>query len=142
MEKILNEEVHQRGLISHWLHLFMRAQFLRFLIVGGINTAFAYGVFSLGLFIGLHYAVASLTSIILGMFFSFFTQGKLVFKSNKPEELLKFLGVATVMYLVHAGLLKVASTFGIDLYLAGAVLTVPLALLSYVLNKHLVFRRN
>jgi putative flippase GtrA len=82
------------------------------------------------------------TAIILGMFFSFFTQGKLVFKSNKPEELLRFPGVATVMYLVHTGLLKVASTFEIDLYLAGAVLTVPLALLSYVLNKHLVFRRN
>jgi putative flippase GtrA len=130
----------QSGRVSHYLHLFARAQFLRFLIVGGINTAFAYGVFALALYAGFHYALASLTSIVLGMFFSFFTQGKLVFKSNKPGELARFLAVATLLYFVHTGLLKAAAYFGIDLYLAGAALTFPLSLLSYVLNKHLVFR--
>jgi len=128
------------GRISHFLHLCLRAQFLRFLVVGGINTAFAYGVFAIALYSGLHYALASLTSIVLGMFFSFVTQGKLVFKSNKPEELVRFLAVASVLYFAHTGLLKAASYFEIDLYLAGAALTFPLALLSYVLNKHLVFR--
>lgn len=130
----------QSSRVSHYINIFFRAQFVRFLAVGGINTAFAYGVFALALYSGLHYALASLSSIVLGMFFSFFTQGKLVFKSNKPGELARFLAVATVLYFVHTGLLKGAAALQIDLYLAGAVLTFPLALLSYVLNKHLVFR--
>ncbi len=126
-----------------WHHagrLFARAQFVRFLLVGGINTLFSYGVFSGALYIGFHYAAASLTSIVLGMFFSFFTQGRIVFNSTRPDELPKFLGVAVVMYLVHTGCLKVASMYGANLYITGAVLTGPLAVLSYFLNKKLVFR--
>lgn len=128
---------------SPWLRtvrLLSRAQFLRFLVVGGINTLFSYGIFAGGLYLGFHYAAASLTSLVLGMFFSFVTHGRLVFKSTRASELPKFLGVALVMYFVHTGCLKIASVFEMNLYAAGAVLTGPLAVLAYLLNKKLVFR--
>lgn len=126
--------------LHHYAGLLYRTQFLRFLAVGGINTAFSYGVFAFALYIGFHYALASLTSIVLGILFSFFMQGRLVFNSTNPRLLVRFFAVSGILYLVHTGLLKAASYFSINLYLAGAVLTLPLSLISYVLNKYLVFR--
>ena len=40
-------------------------RFVRFLLVGGINAAFAYAVYAMFLFVGLNYALANLLSLIV-----------------------------------------------------------------------------
>ena len=56
-------------------------QFVRFVLVGILNTAFGYGVYCLMLWIGLSYWWATLIANVLGVLFNFKTTGVLVFKS-------------------------------------------------------------
>lgn len=59
-----------------------RCRPLRFLFVGVLNTTFSYSLFALLVFIGLHIAAASLFAVLLGILFSFSTQGSIVFGNS------------------------------------------------------------
>jgi len=113
--------------------------FLRYLIVGGINTLFGYGAFAGLLYLGLHYALASFIATCAGILFNFNTTGRLVFKNNNSKRLLKFLLVYALLYLINVSLLKLMVLFSINLYLGSAVTLLPMAWLAYLLNKKLVF---
>ena len=67
--------------------------FIKFLAVGVLNTLFGYGIFALLLFIGLHYAVASILATICGVLFNFKTTGTLVFNNNDNRLIFKFISV-------------------------------------------------
>lgn len=116
-------------------------RFVRFLIVGGINTAFGYGVYALLIFLKFHYAVAALLATILGVLFNFKTTGTIVFNSSDNSLLFKFIGVYTIIYVVNTGALKVFHSYDVDMYLAGAVMLLPTAVLSFLLNKKFVFMK-
>ena len=62
-------------------------KFIKFLFVGGVNTVFGYSIFALFLFLGMHYAVATLFATILGILFNFKTTGVIVFnnKDNRAD---------------------------------------------------------
>ena len=114
-------------------------QFVRFLLIGAINTVFGYAVFSLFLFLGFHYAVASLLATIVGVLFNFLTTGRFVFNNRDHSLLGKFFLVYAVVYGCNVGALKILDSLAVNLYLAGALLLLPLAILSYILNKTFVF---
>lgn len=113
--------------------------FLRYLIVGGLNTLFGYGAFAGLLYLGLHYALASFIATCAGILFNFNTTGRLVFKNNNSKLLLKFLLVYTLLYFINVSLLKMMVLFSINLYIGSAVTLLPMAWLAYLLNKKLVF---
>jgi putative flippase GtrA len=115
-------------------------RFVRFLFVGGINTFFGYAVFSVFILLHIHYAFASLISTIIGVLFNFFTTGRIVFRNNDPKLILKFFGVYGIIYLINLLFLKVFDTYQVNMLIAGAILIFPIAILSYFLNKALVFR--
>ncbi|MFA5793885.1 MAG: GtrA family protein [Candidatus Brocadiia bacterium] len=115
-------------------------QFIRFLIVGGVNTVFGYSIYALFIYIGLHYTIAALASTILGVLFNFKTTGIFVFKSNRNSLLFKFIGVYAVIYLLNIACLKIFNMLEVNMYLAGAILILPLAVLSFILNKKYVFK--
>ncbi len=115
-------------------------RFIRFLIVGGINTAFGYGIFALLIFLKFHYALAALLSTILGVLFNFKTTGRLVFESKENRLIFKFVGVYAITYVINTAFLGVFNFYRVDMYLAGAVMILPMAMLAFVLNKSLVFR--
>lgn len=119
---------------------YIKNRFIRFLIVGGINTAFGYGVFALLIFLKVHYAVAALLSTIFGVLFNFKTTGKLVFNSADNSLIFKFIGVYTIIYAVNTGALKVFNSYNVNMYVAGAAMILPMAMLAFVLNKNLVFK--
>ncbi len=114
-------------------------QFLRFLIVGGINTLFGYSVFALLLYLNLHYALASFISTCVGILFNFNTIGRFVFQKNEQTRLIKFLLVYAIVYLLQIGLLKLMTVLTINLYLGSLFILLPLASLAYWLNKKFVF---
>ena len=62
-------------------------RFLGFLLVGGVNTAFGYGMFVVCLWLGMHYAVAAAVATLLGVLFNFFSTGGLVFKNRDRRRL-------------------------------------------------------
>lgn len=125
--------------ISDHFKQLLNLRFIRFLAVGIVNTIFGYSVYALFLFLNMHYALASFFSTVLGILFNFKTIGTLVFKSHDNSLIGRFFLTYAIVYLLNLLFLRISSQFHIDLYLAGAVLTVPMAIISYILNKKFVF---
>jgi putative flippase GtrA len=116
-------------------------RFVRFLAAGAVNAVFGYSVFALLILLHLHYAVAAFFSTVCGVLFNFFvTTGRLVFGNRDPWRLFRFFGVYAVSYVVGVLLLRLSEILHINVLVAAAVLTVPMALFSYTLYRILVFR--
>ena len=115
--------------------------FIKFLAVGVLNTLFGYGIFALLLFVGLHYAVASILATILGVLFNFKTTGTLVFNNSDNRLILKFISVYCLTTVLSIGGLKIAKMSGINLYLSGLFLTCVMALVTFILQKNFVFKK-
>lgn len=113
--------------------------FVRFLAVGVLNTAFGYGIFVFFLFIGVHYALAALLGTVLGVLFNFKSTGRLVFGSRDNSLIFRFVGVYALTYFLNVAGLKLLYSAGINHYIGGALLLLPLALLAFALQKTLVF---
>jgi len=116
--------------------------FIRFLFVGGLNTLFGYGAFAFFLTLHVHYSLAELLSTLLGILFNFKTYGALVFRNSDNRLLFKFLGVYGTTYLLAVSSIAVLKSFHMSAFVAGAILAVPMALISFLLNRKFVFRRN
>lgn len=115
-------------------------RFLRFLVVGGVNTVFGYLVYAGFILLNLHYSLAALFSNIIGVIFNFFTTGRIVFDNRQPSLILKFFGVYTVYYLLNLGVLKLLMSQGFSSLISGAIAALPMALVSYTLTRTFVFR--
>ncbi|OGT34316.1 MAG: hypothetical protein A3C44_07600 [Gammaproteobacteria bacterium RIFCSPHIGHO2_02_FULL_39_13] len=116
----------------------MNARFIRFLLVGGLNTLFGYAIFSALVFLNISYLFAALGSTVLGVIFNFFTISRLVFKND--NFFLRFCFLYLVLYFLNIGIIHLLHDFISDLYLDGGIAIVLLAFASYYANKHFVFR--
>lgn len=114
-------------------------QFLRFLVIGGINTLFGFVLYSLGILAGLPVWLALLLGNIGGTIFSFFTTGRFVFRRFSWNLFPKFTLCYFVVYFVNLGSLAAVSGWLDDKILAQAVLALPMAALSYFILRTLVF---
>ena len=120
---------------------FRYAGFVKFVVVGVVNTGFSYLVYATFLFFGLSYQLANFIALILGIIFSFKMQGKFVFKSTDNRLLGRYVLTWTVIYLCVTAAIGQIIKFGINAYVAG-LLTLPLSVgLSYFAQKYFVFRR-
>ena len=128
-----------KNLLINNIHL-INNKFIRFLVVGGINTIFGYFIFALLLYVGLHYSIAAMGATVLGVLFNFKTTGRLVFNSHDNRLILKFISVYVVLYVINVFVLKIFKSYEMNLYLAGALMLLPMALLGFFLNKTLVFK--
>ena len=133
------------GLVSDplgYLHsLFARVQFFRFVLVGLLNTAFSYGTYAGLLYAGLEFRIASLIALILGIFFSFTTQGTVVFRNATRFTFFKFVIAWALIYGFNILVITLLMRASLGAYLAGAVATLPVTLASYFILKLLVFGR-
>lgn len=120
--------------------LFGRNLLLRFLAVGLLNTLFGYGVYAFLLFLGANYAWALFFSTVLGVLFNFKSTGFLVFGSVDNRLIFRFILVYLVLYILNAILIKSLHVAGIDFYLSGALLILPMAILAFFMNKCFVFK--
>lgn len=126
--------------LSRLIAYFWQKRIIRFLVIGGINTIFGYIVFATAIYLGLHYSMASLLSIILGILFNFKTSGKIVFKNSSNRLIFQFAFVYLIVYGVHVLSLSILNSFGINNYIGGAILVLPIALLTYILQSKIVFK--
>lgn len=117
----------------------INATFVRFVLVGIMNSAFGYGCFALLLYLGLHYTAALLLATIVGVLFNFKSTGALVFGSRENRLIFRFIACYAVVYLVNITGIKIFSSQGVAPYISGAILIVPMAVLAFVLNKRFVF---
>lgn len=114
--------------------------FALFVLTGAVNTVFGYGVFAIGIYIGLPYWLALVLSTILGIIFNFKTIGNFVFKSRDNSKFFKFLMVYIILYVVNLLLIDLGMILGLNAYTSGFISLFPVALLSFMLNKKLVFK--
>ncbi len=124
-----------------WRRLFIRHQFLRYVLIGIGNTVFSYGAYAALLFVGFEYRVASLLALVLGIAFSFTTQGTMVFRNATRITFVKFVVAWALLYLFNISLIALLMRASMSAYLAGAVATVPVTLVSYFVLKFAVFGR-
>lgn len=122
-------------------HYEKHSQFLLFLVIGGVNTCFGFSIFSLLIFLDLHYTVAVFFSTCLGVLFNFKTTGYIVFKNTNYLLFFKFVLVYTVIYFLNIGIIKLCLFAQPNVYAAGLVSTIICALVSYALNKNFVFAK-
>lgn len=117
-------------------------EFIRFLMIGALNTAFAYGMYALFIFLGFHYALAVFLSTAIGICFSFKTLGTFVFNNPANRLIFKFFTVYSGCYLLNVGILRTLTVAGMkNLYLAGLISSFLVAMVSFFLNKFVVFVR-
>ncbi len=118
---------------------------VRFLFVGVLNTIFGFGVYSLFIFMGLHYLAAQFFGSILAITHSFLWNKYFTFKSKeKPaKELPRFILVYAISYVLNMMLLyALIERLKINQYLAGAGGIFITTIISYVGHKKISFRQN
>jgi putative flippase GtrA len=118
----------------------IRSKFIRFLLVGGLNTAFGYGVYALLILLNVPYPLAVFLSTAAGVLFNFKTYGTLVFGSRDNRLLWRFIAVYALIYVLNLIPLAWAKRNGVSLIVAGAVVALPMAAISFLLNRRFVFR--
>lgn len=128
------------------VNLIKKHKFVRFLLVGALNTLFSYFLYGSLILIGLNYKYAVLLATILGVLFNFQTTGRLVFGSKNNKLMFRFVLVYVVTFLLNVEALRIVDAIDIGIeqktkmLIAGAILVFPLAVISFILMKLFVFR--
>ncbi len=118
------------------------SRFVRFLLVGAVNTAFGYTIYGGALLLGCPVAIAVGLSTLLGIIFNFHSYGGLVFGQASWRRLGRFTAVYGVIFMINLGGLTLLAAAGIG-PLAGQALLLPvLALASFVGLRRFVYQRN
>lgn len=115
-------------------------KFIKFIMVGGMNTLVGYLVFSLFLFLNFHYTLASFLALVFGIIFNFKTNGRLVFENRNNALIIKYTVSWGVIYLFAVSCLAVFERLGFNMYLAYALLIPPMAVIAYFINLKFVFQ--
>ena len=114
--------------------------FIKFLFVAGINTCFGYLMFAVCVFFIKNVYASVVVATIIAVLFNFNTYGRIVFKSKDNSKIYHFFGVYLFIMGVNMLLLKALAMAGIaNPYIAGGILTLPMAGLSFLLMRKFVF---
>jgi len=114
-------------------------EFMRFLVAGGVNTLFGFAVYSICILAGVAVWIALLSGMIAGTVFNFFTTGGYVFRQLALHRFPRFVICYLLIYGVNLMLIEFISPWLSSKILAQAIITPPLAVLSYFLMSRFVF---
>ena len=119
-------------------------KFVRFLFAGGLNTLFSYACFAFFMFVTQNKELATTLNLIVAVFFNYLTSSKIVFRENKmsPIVIVKFYGVYAITYVLNLLHLHVTvDIWGWNVYLSQLVTLLYMPLISFTLQRLLVFRK-
>ena len=122
-----------------WIAAAWRWRFGRYLVVGVLNTAFAYGVYVMALLAGTNVMLANLVSFVAGLLLGFKSQGHIVFRNTKNSLFLRYVLVWLLIYACNVGMLTLFMAMGQNAFVAGALALPFTAVLGYLLQRYLVF---
>jgi putative flippase GtrA len=114
-------------------------RFMRFILIGILNTAFGYSLYALLIFLGLRFDLAILISTICGVLFNFKTTGTFVFNNRRNNLIFRYFGVYSIIYLLNVVYVWLMLKSDINSYLAQAFVMPVLAVLSYAIQRNFVF---
>lgn len=120
----------------------LQNSFVRFLIAGGVNAAFSYGCFVVLMLILQNKELSVTLNLIIAIYFNYNTSRRFVFhSSSKAGKVFKFYLVYFLTYPLN--LLHLYITVDLwqwNVYFSQFLTLLYLPLLSYLLQKYLVFR--
>ena len=121
-----------------WLH---RHEFIRFVLVGGINTLVTYLIYVSLLFV-LTYPVAYSVTFVLGVFISYFLNARLVFRQRLSLVVaLQYPVVYLAQYLLGLTLLYVLVEWGrMSEYVAPVLIVFVSVPITYILSRRVIGR--
>ncbi len=117
-----------------------RHRFLRFLVAGLINTGVGFAVYSAAIVLGCAVWAALLVANLSGVVFNFFTTGGYAFRCRVLARFPRFAIAYAAVYAINWLGIQWLGGLQLDAITAQAVLTVPLAVLSYAIMSRFVFR--
>ena len=126
---------------QYFLEALFSHQFVRFLIVGGLNTAIGYGIYAILILLGLVPELALLMATIIGIVVNYFTTGRMVFRNRGNGLFFKFMSVYAVMYVLNAVALRGLLLAGIAPLIAQAIILPVTAIATFFVFRKLVFRK-
>jgi len=109
------------------------------LVAGVANTIFGFLVFSALIYLGVSSWAALMVGFLCGTAFSFFTTGHFVFRRLALNRYPRFLCCYVLAYLTNLILLHMVSYVIGNPVAAQAIVTLPIAALSYHLMSRYVF---
>lgn len=115
--------------------------FIRFIVVGVINTLFGWCVYSIAILVGLEPWMALLIGNVMGIAFNFLSTGGYVFRNLLLARLPRFVLTYISIYVINLYGLSVIAPWALSPIWAQLVLTPLMAVLSYVLLSRFVFFR-
>ena len=119
-----------------------RSQLARFILVGGLNALFGFAIFSALAMLGASNWLAVLGGNLAGLAFNFFTSGGLVFRQLAWRNFPRFAACYAALMTINTFLLGLLEAPAGGKLIAQAILTIPLAAVSYILLSQWVFRRH
>jgi putative flippase GtrA len=129
------------------------AEKIRFIIVGGVNTALDFGILFFLTFLGLDKIVANYFSTGVALIFSFFANKTLTFKhkeGNAKKQFILFLvitlfGLWVIQPIIIWGSTTLLASYipneAINLFVAKLIATVASLIWNYILYSRIVFKK-
>jgi putative flippase GtrA len=116
-------------------------RFLRFLITGGVNSLFGLAIYSICILTGMTVWLALLVGMLSGTVFNFFTTGGYVFRQLSLSKYPRFVICYLLVYGINIILIELVCVWLNNKIMAQAIITPPLALISYYLMARFVFSK-
>jgi putative flippase GtrA len=126
-----------RGFFCHLYGI----QFIRFMIVGGVNSLFGFAVYSIAIVSGLTIWISLLLGTLLGIFFSFVTTGAYVFRKLSAVRLPSFFICHFFIFGINLILIDSLLYLLPNKILIQLILLFPMSLLAYFLSSRFVFNK-
>lgn len=112
---------------------------VRFFLSGVVNSLFSFAVYSFFIFIGLDPSIAVTLSMFIGVFFNYRTIKTFVFSDAHGSRLKPFVLCYALILGISIVLLNILDFYEMNRYLAGLIVSIPMACLSYILQRKYVF---
>jgi len=113
---------------------------VRFIFVGSLNSLFGFTVFSVIAYMGGQTWKALLGGNVAGIAFNFLTTGGIVFRDLSMKCLLRFIVAYLSLFLFNLGAIELLTdVIQIDRIFVQALLTLPMAIMSWFIMSRLVF---
>lgn len=135
--------------LKHLIKTVFSKQFIRFVFVAALNTAFGLFINYVFLFIFQNllkinqaYIISNFLATIASILFNFKTYGALVFKNKDNKLILRFLLATGFTYLCNiGGIYLLEHTICQNNYINLTVMAIPVGLLNYLLYSTFVFKK-
>jgi putative flippase GtrA len=115
-------------------------RFVRFLVVGVLNTAVGYAIFALFTLAGLGLVPSTVGATVIGALFNFKSIGQLVFGASGAKLLPRFLAVYVLQCAANIAALRSFASVGVPVLYAEAIILPVLAVAGFLLMRLWVFR--